>query len=54
MTSREVRDKFTTLTRGILDGARAEAIWECVDRLETAPSVAPLAALLRSPRGGAA
>jgi len=56
MTSGEVRDKFHTLTRGVLDGATAKGIWDCVDRLEEAPSVAPLAALLRSAgsRGGTA
>ncbi len=47
MTSGEVRDKFHALTREILDRGTAERICEHVDGLERAPSVAPLAALLR-------
>jgi hypothetical protein len=51
MTSGEVRDKFHSLTRDVLDGATADRIWDCVNHLEEEPSVAPLTALLRSARG---
>ena len=47
LTEAEVRDKFHTLTRDVVDADVVKRICEMVDGLERLPSVVPLAALLR-------
>lgn len=53
LTANEVRAKYRRLAAGVVPGARAEAIAAAVERIDRAPDLTRLAALLRAPTGRA-